>query len=145
MKALVAGALLLGLAGCGWRDERIKAKAELHVRKAEEFEEAGRLNEAISEYRRAIALIRGRDKWKTRELECLGIIRQLEGQIGQIAGATAEFEDFKAGAAKVDATSAGDLLKEGRDLYARVRDSGLPWLPELAAILEKLGAAVDRK
>lgn len=145
MKALIAGALLLGLAGCGWREERLKARVEVHVRTAIAHEETGRLDEAIAEYLYLIALVQGRDRWKTRAMEWRGIIKDIEMQKADRASATLEFELFKTRAARDDVSGAGPLLKEGRGLKTRVQGSNLPGLPELDGILEKLGTAVDKK
>ena len=146
MKALVAGALLLGLSGCGWRDEELtKHQVEKYMKSAVILEEAGQLDEAIGEYQKILALVGTRDPWKTRVMEYRGIIKQLEEQKAETAQVTLQFERFKAIVALDDGSGAGRLLKEGRDFYLRVRNSGLPWLPELAAILEQLQARVDKK
>ena len=146
MKALLASALLLALPRCGWQeDRRIQVRLQKHVQAAGKLERQDHLVEAIWEYQAAHELIQHRDKYRTVKMEIRRLLQELEHRHCEVTFVTLQFDLFKTNAARDDGSRTAALLKEGRELKTRVQDSKLPWLPELDAILEKLGVAVDKK
>jgi hypothetical protein len=143
VKAALPVLWLAVLASCGRRDQ--EARIEAATRAALQHERAGRIDDAIAEYRKALAATGESTRWKTQSADLRAHLKLLEEEKEQVAAATAEFEKFRAQAARVDDAGAAGLLREGRELHARVRDSKLPWLPELASILEKLQARAEKK
>ncbi len=143
MKALAVPALLLALTACGRGEAELRTRVERHVKAAAALEDAGRVDDAIGEYGKALALVEGRDRWKTRVAELRAILKELEDRQEEIARATLEFKRFMERVDRDDGSGSEALLREGRELRRRVRDSGLPWLPKLGSALERLSKLLD--
>jgi hypothetical protein len=143
MKAALPALLLVALAACGRREE--EWRVEQHLKTAVRLEEENCLDGAIAEYGKILQIVGTRDRWKTRAMEVRGIIKQLEEQKGQLAAAEAEFRSYQQRFRQITDAEAKDFERELKIFRERVKDSKLPWLPDLDRLLENTQARVDMK